>query len=150
VKPGERLGFPAGHAAAKNRSVHAARCTTALYDMAGRGQTGAFSGRRHHQVAPWRLCGGERLNDSFVILDEAQNTTSEQMKMFLRRLGFNSKAVITGEIRQIDLPTGRSPGWWRPLEICGRIPGISVVQFGGKGCGAAQPGAADHPGVRGI
>jgi phosphate starvation-inducible PhoH-like protein len=75
---------------------------------------------------------GRTLNDSFVILDEAQNTTSEQMKMFLTRLGFNSKAVITGDVTQIDLPTGKKSGLVEAMEICGRIPGISVVQFGEK------------------
>jgi phosphate starvation-inducible PhoH-like protein len=67
-----------------------------------------------------------------VILDEAQNTTSEQMKMFLTRLGFNSKAVITGDVTQIDLPAGKKSGLVEAMEICGRIPGISVVQFGEK------------------
>src|SRR5262249_186603 len=75
---------------------------------------------------------GRTLNDSFVILDEAQNTTSEQMKMFLTRLGFNSKAVITGDITQIDLPIGKKSGLVEAIEICGRISGISVVQFGEK------------------
>jgi phosphate starvation-inducible protein PhoH and related proteins len=67
-----------------------------------------------------------------VILDEAQNTTSEQMKMFLTRLGFNSKAVITGDVTQIDLPLGKKSGLVEAMEICGKIPGISVVQFGEK------------------
>jgi len=67
-----------------------------------------------------------------VILDEAQNTTSEQMKMFLTRLGFNSKAVITGDVTQIDLPAGKKSGLIEAMEICGRIPGISTVQFGEK------------------
>jgi phosphate starvation-inducible PhoH-like protein len=75
---------------------------------------------------------GRTLNDSFVILDEAQNTTSEQMKMFLTRLGFNSKAVITGDVTQIDLPAGKKSGLVEAMEICGRIPGISVIQFGEK------------------
>jgi len=92
---------------------------------------------------------GRTLNDSFVILDEAQNTTSEQMKMFLTRLGFNSKAVITGDVTQIDLPTGKSPGWWRPWRFAGAYR-ESAWCSSGKGCGAAQPGAADHPGVRGF
>ena len=63
---------------------------------------------------------GRTLNDAFVILDEAQNTTSEQMKMFLTRLGFGSKAVITGDMTQIDLPGGRIPAWWRPWKWSGR------------------------------
>jgi phosphate starvation-inducible protein PhoH len=67
-----------------------------------------------------------------VILDEAQNTTSEQMKMFLTRLGFNSKAVITGDTTQIDLPQGKKSGLVEALEVCGKIDGIGVVQFGEK------------------
>ena len=84
------------------------------------------------EVAPLAFMRGRTLNDSFVILDEAQNTTSEQMKMFLTRLGFNSKAVITGDVTQIDLPSGKKSGLVEAIEICGRIPGISVVQFGEK------------------
>jgi phosphate starvation-inducible PhoH-like protein len=75
---------------------------------------------------------GRTLNDSFVILDEAQNTTSEQMKMFLTRLGFNSKAVITGDTTQIDLPQGKKSGLIEALEVCGKIEGIGVIQFGEK------------------
>jgi len=72
------------------------------------------------------------LNDCFVILDEAQNTTSEQMKMFLTRLRFNSKAVITGDITQIDLPAGKKSGLVEALEVCGKIDGIGVAQFSEK------------------
>ena len=84
------------------------------------------------EIAPIAFMRGRTLNDSFVILDEAQNTTSEQMKMFLTRLGFNSKAVITGDVTQIDLPAGKKSGLMEAMEICGRIPGISVIQFGEK------------------
>ena len=72
---------------------------------------------------------GRTLNDSFVILDEAQNTTSEQMKMFLTRLGFNSKAVITGDITQIDLPNERRSGLVEAIEMVGKIEGIALVYF---------------------
>jgi phosphate starvation-inducible PhoH-like protein len=72
---------------------------------------------------------GRTLNDSFVILDEAQNTTSEQMKMFLTRLGFNSKAVITGDITQIDLPADRRSGLVEALDVIGQIPGIAILRF---------------------
>src|SRR5258708_14921662 len=72
---------------------------------------------------------GRTLNDSFVILDEAQNTTSEQMKMFLTRLGFNSKAVVTGDVTQIDLPMGRRSGLVEALEVVGRIEGIAFIRF---------------------
>jgi phosphate starvation-inducible PhoH-like protein len=82
------------------------------------------------EVAPLAFMRGRTLNDSFVILDEAQNTTSEQMKMFLTRLGFNSKAVVTGDVTQIDLPQGKKSGLIEALEVCGKIEGIGVVQFG--------------------
>jgi phosphate starvation-inducible PhoH-like protein len=72
---------------------------------------------------------GRTLNDSFVILDEAQNTTSEQMKMFLTRLGFNSKAVITGDVTQIDLPNDRRSGLVEAIEVVGKIEGIALVYF---------------------
>jgi phosphate starvation-inducible PhoH-like protein len=75
---------------------------------------------------------GRTLNDAFVILDEAQNTTSEQMKMFLTRLGFGSKAVVTGDITQIDLPTGRMSGLVEALKIVKNIEGIAMVYFDEK------------------
>jgi phosphate starvation-inducible PhoH-like protein len=81
------------------------------------------------EVAPLAFMRGRTLNDSFVILDEAQNTTSEQMKMFLTRLGFNSKAVVTGDITQIDLPTGRRSGLVEALEVVDKIEGIGFVHF---------------------
>jgi phosphate starvation-inducible PhoH-like protein len=72
---------------------------------------------------------GRTLNDSFVILDEAQNTTGEQMKMFLTRLGFNSKAVITGDVTQIDLPNERKSGLVEAIDVVGKIEGIELVYF---------------------
>ena len=72
---------------------------------------------------------GRTLNDSFVILDEAQNTTSEQMKMFLTRLGFNSKAVITGDVTQIDLPSARRSGLLEAADVLGHVEGLTFVQF---------------------
>jgi phosphate starvation-inducible PhoH-like protein len=72
---------------------------------------------------------GRTLNDAFVILDEAQNTTTEQMKMFLTRLGFGSKAVITGDITQIDLPSGRTSGLIEAMNVVGRVDGIAFVYF---------------------
>ena len=81
------------------------------------------------EVAPLAFMRGRTLNDSFVILDEAQNTTSEQMKMFLTRLGFNSKAVVTGDVTQIDLPAGRRSGLVEALEVTGRIEGIAFIRF---------------------
>jgi phosphate starvation-inducible PhoH-like protein len=81
------------------------------------------------EVAPLGFMRGRTLNDSFVVLDEAQNTTSEQMKMFLTRLGFGSKAVITGDITQIDLPIGRTSGLVEAMGVVGGIEGISFVHF---------------------
>jgi phosphate starvation-inducible PhoH-like protein len=80
-------------------------------------------------VAPLAFMRGRTLNDSFVILDEAQNTTSEQMKMFLTRLGFNSKAVITGDITQIDLPNERRSGLVEAIDVVGNIEGIAFIYF---------------------
>jgi phosphate starvation-inducible PhoH-like protein len=84
------------------------------------------------EIAPLAFMRGRTLNDSFIILDEAQNATSEQMKMFLTRLGFNSKAVITGDITQIDLPTDRTSGLVEIQEILANIDGISFVYFSDK------------------
>jgi phosphate starvation-inducible PhoH-like protein len=81
------------------------------------------------EVAPIAFMRGRTLNDSFIILDEAQNTTSEQMKMFLTRIGFNSKAVITGDITQIDLPSGRTSGLIESKNILQDINGIKIIFF---------------------
>ena len=84
------------------------------------------------EVAPIAFMRGRTLNDAFVILDEAQNTTSEQMKMFLTRLGFGSKAVVTGDITQIDLPTGRASGLVEAMKIVSQVEGISFIHFDEK------------------
>jgi phosphate starvation-inducible protein PhoH and related proteins len=84
------------------------------------------------EVAPIAFMRGRTLNDAFVILDEAQNTTSEQMKMFLTRLGFGSKAVVTGDITQIDLPTGRTSGLVEAMKVVGNIDGIAFIRFDDK------------------
>jgi phosphate starvation-inducible protein PhoH and related proteins len=81
------------------------------------------------EIAPIAFMRGRTLNDSFVILDEAQNTTSEQMKMFVTRLGFNSKAVITGDITQIDLPSARRSGLLEAVDILKRVEGLTFVYF---------------------
>ena len=101
----------------------------ALYDMLEPDKLDRFLEKGIIEVAPLAFMRGRTLNDSFVILDEAQNTTSEQMKMFLTRLGFNSKAVITGDVTQIDLPQGKKSGLIEALEVCGKIDGIGVTQF---------------------
>ena len=81
------------------------------------------------EIAPIAFMRGRTLNDAFVILDEAQNTTSEQMKMFLTRLGFNSKAVVTGDVTQIDLPSGRRSGLVEAVDVVGKVTGISIIYF---------------------
>jgi phosphate starvation-inducible PhoH-like protein len=81
------------------------------------------------EIAPIAFMRGRTLNDAFVILDEAQNTTSEQMKMFLTRLGFGSKAVVTGDVTQIDLPSGRMSGLVEALKVVRDIEGVATVYF---------------------
>ena len=88
--------------------------------------------RRTIEIAPLAFMRGRTLNDAFVILDEAQNTTSEQMKMFLTRLGFGSKAVITGDITQIDLPSGRVSGLIEAMRVVGQVEGVAFVRFGDR------------------
>jgi phosphate starvation-inducible PhoH-like protein len=131
VEAGERLGFLPGTLQQKI-DPYMRPLYDALYDMLDADKLERFLEKGIIEVAPLAFMRGRTLNDSFVILDEAQNTTSEQMKMFLTRLGFNSKAVITGDITQIDLPQGKKSGLVEALEVCGKIEGIGVVQFGEK------------------
>jgi phosphate starvation-inducible protein PhoH and related proteins len=131
IEAGERLGFLPGTLQEKI-DPYMRPLYDALYDMLDADKLERFLEKGIIEVAPLAFMRGRTLNDSFVILDEAQNTTSEQMKMFLTRLGFNSKAVITGDVTQIDLPPGKKSGLVEAIEICGRIPGISVIQFGEK------------------
>jgi phosphate starvation-inducible PhoH-like protein len=131
VEAGERLGFLPGTLQQKI-DPYMRPLYDALYDMLDADKLERFLEKGIIEVAPLAFMRGRTLNDSFVILDEAQNTTSEQMKMFLTRLGFNSKAVITGDVTQIDLPQGKKSGLVEAIEICGKIPGISVIQFGEK------------------
>ena len=104
----------------------------ALYDMLDAERVDRHLERGVIEIAPIAFMRGRTLNDAFVILDEAQNTTPEQMKMFVTRIGYNSKAVITGDVTQIDLPQGRKSGLIEALDVCGKIEGIGVVQFGEK------------------
>ena len=122
----------------------------ALYDMLDGERVERLLERGTIEIAPIAFMRGRTLNDAFVILDEAQNTTSEQMKMFLTRLGFGSKAVITGDITQIDLPHGRMSGLIEALQR--RAPGRRhrVRPFRRARRRPAQAGAADRQGVRGI
>jgi phosphate starvation-inducible PhoH-like protein len=128
VEAGERLGFLPGTLQQKI-DPYMRPLYDALYDMLDADKLERFLEKGIVEVAPLAFMRGRTLNDSFVILDEAQNTTSEQMKMFLTRLGFNSKAVITGDVTQIDLPTGRRSGLVEALEVVGRIPGIAFMNF---------------------
>ena len=128
VEAGEKLGFLPGDLYEKVnpylRPLH-----DALYDMMDFERAGRLMSKGVIEVAPLAFMRGRTLNDSFVILDEAQNTTSEQMKMFLTRLGFSSKAVITGDVTQTDLPEGKISGLIEARRILSDIDGISVVHF---------------------
>jgi phosphate starvation-inducible PhoH-like protein len=131
VEAGERLGFLPGTLQEKV-DPYMRPLYDALYDMLDPDKLEAFLDKGIIEIAPLAFMRGRTLNDSFVILDEAQNTTSEQMKMFLTRLGFNSKAVVTGDVTQIDLPIGKKSGLIEALEICGEIEGIGVLHFTDK------------------
>ncbi len=128
VEAGEALGFLPGDLAEKV-DPYLRPLYDALHDMMRFEKTAALMQKGIIEVAPIAFMRGRTLNDSFIILDEAQNTTSEQMKMFLTRIGFNSKAVITGDITQIDLPTDRTSGLIESKNILQGINGIQFVFF---------------------
>jgi phosphate starvation-inducible PhoH-like protein len=128
VEAGERLGFLPGTVQEKV-DPYMRPLYDALHDMLEADKLERYLEKDIIEVAPLAFMRGRTLNDSFVILDEAQNTTSEQMKMFLTRLGFNSKAVITGDITQIDLPSGRRSGLVEAIDVVGKIEGIAIVYF---------------------
>lgn len=128
VEAGERLGFLPGTLQQKV-DPYMRPLYDALYDMLDADKLERYLEKGIIEVAPLAFMRGRTLNDSFVILDEAQNTTSEQMKMFLTRLGFNSKAVITGDITQIDLPSDRRSGLVEAVDVVGGIEGIAFVRF---------------------
>jgi phosphate starvation-inducible PhoH-like protein len=128
VEAGERLGFLPGTLQEKI-DPYLRPLYDALYDMLEPEKVDRFLEKNVIEVAPIAFMRGRTLNDSFIILDEAQNTTSEQMKMFLTRLGFNSKAVITGDITQIDLPNAKRSGLIEATEILRDVEGISFVRF---------------------
>jgi phosphate starvation-inducible PhoH-like protein len=131
VEAGERLGFLPGSLQEKV-DPYLRPLYDALYDMLDTDQVDRYLERRVIEIAPLAFMRGRTLNDAFVILDEAQNTTSEQMKMFLTRLGFNSKAVITGDITQVDLPTGKTSGLIEVRNVVSRVEGVAFVYFGEK------------------
>jgi phosphate starvation-inducible PhoH-like protein len=128
VEAGERLGFLPGTLQEKV-DPYMRPLYDALHDLLEADKLESFLEKDIIEVAPLAFMRGRTLNDSFVILDEAQNTTSEQMKMFLTRLGFNSKAVITGDITQIDLPNERRSGLIEAIDVVGNIEGISFIYF---------------------
>ena len=128
VEAGEKLGFLPGDLQEKV-NPYLRPLYDALYDMLDVERVGRYIERGTIEIAPIAFMRGRTLNDSFVILDEAQNTTTEQMKMFLTRLGFGAKAVITGDITQIDLPSGRTSGLVEATRVVGGIEGIAFVRF---------------------
>jgi phosphate starvation-inducible PhoH-like protein len=128
VEAGEKLGFLPGDVQEKV-NPYLRPLYDALYDMLDAERVERLLERNVIEIAPIAFMRGRTLNDAFVILDEAQNTTREQMKMFLTRLGFGSKAVVTGDITQIDLPTGRESGLVEALRVVGGIEGIASVYF---------------------
>jgi phosphate starvation-inducible PhoH-like protein len=128
VEAGEKLGFLPGDIAEKVnpylRPLH-----DALFDMVDYEKASALIERGTVEVAPLAFMRGRTLNDSFIILDEAQNTTAEQMKMFLTRLGYGSKAVVTGDVTQVDLPSGRGSGLVEVQKVLKGVEGVSFCAF---------------------
>jgi phosphate starvation-inducible protein PhoH and related proteins len=131
VEAGEKLGFLPGDLQEKV-NPYLRPLYDALYDLMDTEKAQRLLERGTIEVAPIAFMRGRTLNDAFVILDEAQNTTSEQMKMFLTRLGFGSKAVVTGDITQIDLPTGKASGLVEAMKIVRNIEGIDFIHFDEK------------------
>jgi phosphate starvation-inducible PhoH-like protein len=131
VEAGERLGFLPGDLMAKV-DPYLRPLFDALHDMLDPEKVSAHIERGVIEIAPLAFMRGRSLNDSFVILDEAQNTTPEQMKMFLTRLGFGSKMVVTGDVTQVDLPREQRSGLLAVGEVLDSIEGIEFVRFGGE------------------
>ena len=129
VEAGERLGFLPGDMLAKV-DPYMRPLFDALYDTMDPDRLTAYMERGTIEVAPLAFMRGRTLNDSFIILDEAQNTTPEQMQMFLTRLGYGSKMVVTGDITQIDLPREQASGLIQVRDILREVDGIGVVEFG--------------------
>src|SRR5213083_708864 len=128
VEAGEKLGFLPGDLQEKV-NPYLRPLYDALYDMIDTERAERLLERGTIEVAPIAFMRGRTLNDAFVILDEAQNTTSEQMKMFLTRLGFGAKAVVTGDVTQIDLPPGRTSGLVEAVKVIGEVEGIAFIHF---------------------
>ncbi|UCE31702.1 MAG: PhoH family protein [Burkholderiales bacterium] len=128
VEAGERLGFLPGDLAQKV-DPYLRPLYDALYDLLGFDRTAKMFERQAIEIAPLAYMRGRTLNHAFIILDEAQNTTPEQMKMFLTRIGFGSKAVVTGDITQIDLPRGTRSGLIEATHILSEVRGIATTHF---------------------
>ena len=128
VEAGEKLGFLPGDLQEKV-NPYLRPLYDALYDMMDDERAERLIERGTIEIAPLAFMRGRTLNDAFVILDEAQNTTTEQMKMFLTRLGFGSKAVVTGDITQIDLPIGKTSGLIEAIKVVGQVEGLEFVYF---------------------
>jgi phosphate starvation-inducible PhoH-like protein len=128
VEAGERLGFLPGDLQEKV-NPYLRPLYDALYDMLDGDRVNRLLERGVIEIAPIAFMRGRTLTDAFVVLDEAQNTTTEQMKMFLTRLGHGSKAVITGDITQIDLPAGKTSGLVEAMQIVSDVRGVCVVRF---------------------
>ncbi|HEY7378999.1 MAG TPA: PhoH family protein [Steroidobacteraceae bacterium] len=128
VEAGERLGFLPGDMAQKV-DPYLRPMYDALYEMLGFDRVARLVERAVIEVAPLAFMRGRSLNDAFVILDEAQNTTVEQMKMFLTRIGFGSKAVVTGDITQTDLPAGRASGLKNVIDVLSGVEGVAFTFF---------------------
>ncbi len=131
VEAGEKLGFLPGDLYEKV-NPYLRPLYDALFDMMDAEKAGKLVDRGIIEIAPLAFMRGRTLNDSFIILDEAQNTTSEQMKMYLTRLGFNSKTVITGDVTQIDLPHGKASGLIEVEKILSGVEGIKFIYFSEK------------------
>ncbi|MBS1870672.1 MAG: PhoH family protein [Actinobacteria bacterium] len=131
VEAGERLGFLPGDLMAKV-DPYLRPLFDALHDMIDPERVSTYLDRGVIEVAPLAFMRGRTLNDSFIILDEAQNTSPEQMKMFLTRLGFNSKMVVTGDVTQIDLPSDQQSGLVAVGEVLDEVEGIEFIRFGGE------------------
>ncbi|HMB52190.1 MAG TPA: PhoH family protein [Thermoanaerobaculia bacterium] len=142
VEAGEKLGFLPGDLAEKV-NPYLRPLYDALYDIIGFEKVGRMMERNIIEVAPLAFMRGRTLNDSFIILDEAQNTTPEQMKMFLTRIGYSSKAVINGDVTQVDLPQGKDSGLRQAQEVLDGVAGISFFRFG-------QADVVRHPLVQKI
>ncbi|TRW49424.1 PhoH family protein [Aliidiomarina halalkaliphila] len=131
VEAGEKLGFLPGDLAQKV-DPYLRPLYDALFEMLGFEKVEKLLERNVIEIAPLAYMRGRTLNDAFILLDESQNTTQEQMKMFLTRIGFNSKAVITGDITQIDLPRGQKSGLRQAIEVLNDVDGISFTFFTAK------------------